>query len=168
MAELLVVEVDPAARPSSAAVAPSPIAPPVDLDNVPKLYHLQSVQAPAKAPFPVSVVGSARTGQKALPSKDNFHFTLALKSQDAAHGILNMVAGAMQIFMAAFGREGDVAVVPFSNDRIFHQTGHTLKQGGTPSWRGSRADPARNLKRRRENERENERGGGGGERERRY
>ena len=102
---------------------------PVDLDNVPKLYQLQSVQSPAKAPFPVSVVGSARTGQKALPSKDNFHFTLALKSQDAAHGILNMVAGAMQIFMAAFGREGDVAVVPISDDRIFHQTGHTLKQG---------------------------------------
>ena len=80
MAELLVVEVDPAARPSSAAVAPSPIAPPVDLDNVPKLYHLQSVQAPAKAPFPVSVVGSARTGQKALPSQGQLSFHARLEN----------------------------------------------------------------------------------------
>ena len=48
----------------------------VDLDNVPKFYQRQSVQALAKAPFPVFVVESARTRQTALPSKDNFHFAL--------------------------------------------------------------------------------------------
>jgi len=117
----------------------------VDLDNVPKFYQRQSVQALAKAPFPVFVVGSARTRQNALPSKDNFHFTLALKSKDAADGILNMVAGAMQMLIAGFDRGGDVAVVPISDDRIFDQTAHTLQQGGTPSARVSRAEASRGI-----------------------
>ena len=78
----------------------------VDLDNVPKFYQKQSVQALSGGPFPLFVIGSANTKKQTVASQGNFHFTLALKSKDAADGILNMMAGALQMLIAGFGRTG--------------------------------------------------------------
>jgi hypothetical protein len=118
----------------------------VDLDNVPKFWQERSVDKIASMPIPVFVFGSANKGQATrMRSRGNFHFTLALKSKDAADAVLNMVAASLQSLLVAHSRVGDVAVVPISDDKIFDQTAATLQQGGSPSKTMSRSDAARGL-----------------------
>jgi hypothetical protein len=77
-----------------------------------------------------------------LASRGNFHFSLALKSKDAADAVLNMVAASMQALLVVYERVGDVAVLTISDDRIFEQTVATLRKGGSPAKNVSRSDAA--------------------------
>ena len=118
----------------------------VDLDNVPKFGQERSVDTIASLPHPVFVLGSANDGQAAqMASRGNFHFTLALKSKDAADAVICMVAASLQSLLVAHNRVGDVAVVTISDDRIFEQTAATLEQGGSPATTMSRSEAARGL-----------------------
>jgi len=118
----------------------------VDLDNVPKFWQQQSVDEIATMPFPVFVFGSANATGAAwctrLTSRDNFHFTLALQSKDAADAVLNMMAASLHCLIVAHDRVGDVGVIPISDDKIFLQTAEILRKGGSPSEIMSRKDAA--------------------------
>jgi ribosomal protein S26 len=115
----------------------------VDLDNVP---HFWQPDALSRSPFKVFTFGSANhAAGVAFSSSGNMHFSLALKTKDAADAILNLIAGYLLSLISAFDRQGDVLVVPISDDQIFLQTTQTLNKGGTPAMIMSRADAARGL-----------------------
>jgi ribosomal protein S26 len=118
----------------------------VDLDNVPHFWQKSSSDALSRSPIKVFTFGSANhAAGVAFSSSGNWHFSLALKTKDAADAILNLIAGYLQSLISAFDRQGDVLVVPISDDQIFLQTEQTLHKGGTPVMIMSRADAARGL-----------------------
>ena len=119
----------------------------VDMDQVPKFYQKASVDAIARMPVPVFVVGSAnrQVDRSAMASKGNFHFTLAQKTKDSADAIIAMMAASLQSLLVACRREDDVYFATISDDRIFEQVTSTLRQGGAFAQSFSKKDAAHGL-----------------------
>jgi hypothetical protein len=119
----------------------------VDMDQVPKFYQRTSVDMISRMATSVFVIGSANRAadRSALASKGNFHFTLAMKTKDAADAVLTMAMSKMDSIIVACGRQKDVYHMMVSDDRIFEQATQLMRQGGSPAMNVSRAQAQAGL-----------------------
>lgn len=105
----------------------------VDMDQVPRFSHKANIDMISRMLTEVFVIGSANRPANSMVSRGNFHFTLAMKTKDAADAVLTMAAAKLDSIIVAFGRQDDVYHVIISDDRIFEQATQLLRQGGSPA-----------------------------------